>query len=170
MNETISQKWKPAGLLKVCFCVIFHQIENVRNCSKWISGETITLQDLPELSAGLVFPSDLSHFSLLLEPFSFLLLISLKSTTLEAMFLKIHGHASRWQMLYQFCVPLSPKGSDKAVLTFIALAFSHPSITESVVELFENSQKRFSIAKHSAGYPYFPECWVEISTWSAVFL
>jgi hypothetical protein len=95
MNKAVSQKWKLAGLLKVCFCVIFHKIENVHNCSKWISRETITLQDLPELSAGLVFPSDLSHFSLLLELFSFLLLISLKSTTVEPKFLKTHGHASR---------------------------------------------------------------------------
>lgn len=76
------------------------QNENVHNCSKWISRETSTLQDLPELLTGFVFPNDLSHFKLLLKPFPFLVLICLRSTTVEPTFLKTnfrqlsHGRAS----------------------------------------------------------------------------
>lgn len=57
MNKAVSRKWKLAGLLKVCFCVIFHKNKNVPCGSKWISRETSAPQDLPDLSAGLVFPT-----------------------------------------------------------------------------------------------------------------
>lgn len=161
--------WPVESLL----CVIFHKNKSVPCCSKCISRETSAPQDLPDLSAGLVFSNHLSLFMLLLKPFSFLALICLRSTAVEPTFLKANWRQLSWTRLSltnapPFCVSLNPGVSDKVVMCSLLLYFpTHPP-QDSVVVLFKNHRKVEHCQALHSGYPHFPECQVGISTWSAV--
>lgn len=158
MNEAVPRKWKLAGPLKVCFCVIFHKNENVPCCSKWISRETGAPQDLPDLSAGLVFSSHLSLFKLLLKPFSFLALICLRSTAVEPTFLKANLRQLSWTCLSltnapPFCASLNPGVSGKVVMFSLLSHFpTHPP-QDSVAVLFINNRKVEQRQALRSGYP-----------------
>lgn len=144
----------------------------MHNCSKWISRETSALQDSPEFSAGLVFSNDFSHFKLLLKPFSCLVLICLWSAAVEPTFLKTDlRQLSRTCLSDKYSTSSVGHYVPKLVIKcdlFITLAFPHPATTESVAVLFKNNQKVEHCQTFHSGYPYFPECQVGISTWSAI--